>query len=714
MPNYTQRVANTFIKGLVTEAGELTFPENASVDELNCELFRDGSRRRRKGIQFEAGAVGSTFSVIETSMVHTGEWRNVGNEANKDYLVIQIGASLFFYNKSNFPYSGQEVTGSIDLTLYQISGAQAAFARCEFTSILGFLVVVSSAIEPIYIDKDLNVVQITPKIRDFEWLGDRTTYETLLATASVSQARKYDTANTGWSGTLGAAALTTYTTAKSGYPPLTHPWYSGKDSSGNFSVAEWEKIYSGSSVIGNGRYILNLFSRNRSSVSGITGLTTETETTRFKAVTSFSSRVFFGGLTNSKNAGSVYFTQILTDIKNINNFFQTNDPTAEDISDLLDTDGGVIVIPGASNIIKLYAYRNSLFVFAENGVWQIKGVDDVFSPAAYSIGQVSEVGIASASTFTAAEGVPFWWSKHGIHTLSFDQFGTAKEENLTISTVQTFWNQIDNNAKLTAIAEYDRVNKKVFWLYKNNGEEINSKFNKVLILDIMLQAFYPWKFEDTGPSTDYVIGLSFYSGFGNNEVAFNVVSGADNVIDDTNEVVADILAPLANSATSIVFLGRDTSTNQMKMAFTDSNSFVDWGSQSYSSYAETGYDFVGDLTLKKTSPYITMYLRETETGWQGTEETGYTPIQDSSLLVSAYWDFRKEPSSAPQQAYRRKPLVLVDSENLGTYQSNETVVTSRLKVRGKGRSLRIRIESEAGKDFIYLGHGLIADVAGRF
>ena len=33
----SQKTTNTFIKGLITEAGELTFPEGASVDELNEE-----------------------------------------------------------------------------------------------------------------------------------------------------------------------------------------------------------------------------------------------------------------------------------------------------------------------------------------------------------------------------------------------------------------------------------------------------------------------------------------------------------------------------------------------------------------------------------------------------------------------------------------------------------------------------------------------------
>lgn len=59
----SQKVVNTFIKGLITEAGELTFPEDASIDELNCLLERDGSRRRRLAVELETSNVNSTFTI---------------------------------------------------------------------------------------------------------------------------------------------------------------------------------------------------------------------------------------------------------------------------------------------------------------------------------------------------------------------------------------------------------------------------------------------------------------------------------------------------------------------------------------------------------------------------------------------------------------------------------------------------------------------------
>ena len=49
-----QKTVNNFVKGLITEAAELTFPEGASVNELNCDLRRDGSRRRRESLTLES------------------------------------------------------------------------------------------------------------------------------------------------------------------------------------------------------------------------------------------------------------------------------------------------------------------------------------------------------------------------------------------------------------------------------------------------------------------------------------------------------------------------------------------------------------------------------------------------------------------------------------------------------------------------------------
>jgi len=70
----TQKPTVVFNKGLITERGELTFPEGASVDELNMSLERDGSRRRRLGLEYESGfQLGPTHTQGSITSTHLGE-----------------------------------------------------------------------------------------------------------------------------------------------------------------------------------------------------------------------------------------------------------------------------------------------------------------------------------------------------------------------------------------------------------------------------------------------------------------------------------------------------------------------------------------------------------------------------------------------------------------------------------------------------------------
>ena len=713
----TQKVVNTFVKGLITEAGELTFPADASVDELNCDLRRDGSRRRRLAAKIEDSNTLSSFTVSTSTRFHTGSWENVGGQSGLEFLVLQVGSTLRFYNKSNLPYSSHEIAQTVNLSSYEVAGGVgAANANCQFASINGALVVSSPAINSIYIQRDnttgtLTTTQIKFRIRDFEWLGDKSTYTTEVSTASASTVRKYDTANAGWSGTKGSAALATY----GAYPPLTLPWYAGKDSSGNFSKTEWQNIFSGTSLIGNGTYILDFFNKDRSAASGIAGITTDIENSRFKSVESFAGRIFYAGLESAKNSGVILFSRQIESLSELGECFQVNDPTSEDISDLLPTDGGVVRIPDAVNIKYLYAFGATLFIFADNGVWSINGVDNVFRATEYSLRRVSYTGMLSAESFAEAEGVPFWWSKTGIHTLQFDEVsGNPTEQNISLPTIQTFWDNIGSNSRSLVQATYDRLNKKIYWAYPNATETNANKLNNFLILDIPLGAFYPWKVSDEASSTDYIMGLAVYSGYGSDELVLDVVlPTGDDVVQGSDDIVSTQLSDFATGDPSIVLLIREGSTGKLTMGAFSGGSYLDWTTANYSSFAEAGYDFLGDLLLEKTAPYIIVYSRVTEEGWTNTG-SGYEPIHPSSIFVSAYWDFSTTPSSAAQQAYRYKTTPIVNPADLNDFGYPDTVITTRLKVRGSGRSMRMRFESEQGKDFVLLGYGVLGGRNTRF
>jgi hypothetical protein len=698
-----QKTVNNFVKGLITEAAELTFPDGASVDELNCDLRRDGSRRRREGVALEESYTLSSFTITDDELVNTGNWVNVGGNASLEFLVIQKGNRLYFYNKADLPYSSQAESFNVNLSSYEFSGSIGANnAKCQFASINGTLVVSSEAINTIvisYTGSNITVASISFKTRDFEWQGNVDEYSTNDSTPSAQ--RTYDAKNSGWGQGGGPAD---YTKA------LTHPWYAGKDQDGNYDAAEWAKVFAGTTLTANGHFILDFFNKVRS------GLTTETESSRFKSVASFSGRVFYAGLTSAKNAGTILFSRLVEDEADLGKCYQQNDPTAEYLSDLVATDGGFINIPDAVNIQLLYPFRSSLFVFAENGVWQITGVDGIFSATAYGVNRVSNIGLLNPQAFVQAEGLPFWWSRFGIHTLTIDEVsGQGSEQNITISTIQSFWDKISTTAKSKVTSIYDSINKKIYWAYPDNDETVESKLNNILILDLTLSAFYPWKISDQASSTSSVVGLSFYSGFGATELALDVITSAgDDVVTSAgDDVINTQISDFTTGDPALVLLVRDGATNKLTMAKFSDPGFLDWGDTNYTSFAETGYDFIGDLIVKKNAPYIAVYSRLTEQGFTGNEVDGYESIRPSSLLVSTAWDFNSNFGS-PQEAYRFKHPIVVDPDNLSNFNYPEEVIITRLKVRGHGRSMRIKYESTQGKDFILLGWGLVQGRNNRF
>lgn len=728
-----QKTVNNFVKGLVTEASELTFPEAASVDELNCDLRRDGTRRRRLGVAYEDNSVLSSFTLSDTDKLSTGDWINAGGVSDLEFLVVQKGSVLYFYNKADLPYSDQVSASTIDLSLHEFAGSVGAEnTSCQFASLKGHLIVSSEAIETLYLTYDSDTGSITAseisfKVRDFEFLGDTEDYLTPSPTSTPANSRIYDTLNSGWAeennGHASQTALAHYRANRSNvYPPLTHPWFSGKNSTEQQDVAEFEKIAAGTSISGNGRYIMDFFFKNRSAELVTNGFTADTslnstESSRFRCVESFAGRIFYAGLDSEENSGTVLFSGLVESVNDLGKCHQINDPTSEHNSDLLATDGGTFKIPDAIGIKKLYAYQMSLFVFADNGVWQITGVDGQFRSDGYVINRVSRIGLLSEGSFVAAEGLPFWWSRFGIHTFQTDSVsGQATEKNLTVSTIQSYWDDISSDAKQKVISVYDNISKRIYWAYPDEGETVASKVNNFILLDIPLLAFFPWRVEDQASNTDAIVGLAFYSGFGAKSLELDVTanSGVDDVVTSTGlDVIASKVSTFNTGDPAVVLLCRDGATNKITMGgFTDST-FSDWSDTDYSSYAITGYDFIGDLALKKNAPYVVVYSRLTEEGFTGNEVSGYESVRPSSLLISAAWDFN-DTFSATQQAYRLKYPVVVNPNDLTEFNYPEDVVTTRLKLRGKGRSVRVKYESETGKDFLLLGWGMIQGANPRF
>ena len=136
---------------------------------------------------------------------------------------------------------------------------------------------------------------------------------------------------------------------------------------------------------------------------------------------------------------------------------------------------------------------------------------------------------------------------------------------------------------------------------------------------------------------------------------------------------------------------------------------MDWESANYSSYIVTGYELFGDLMRRKQVPYLIMCLERTEDGYT-TDEDGALQIDNpSSCLVQAQWNWADSALSGKWgtqfQAYRFKRNY-VPSGASDTFNYGESVVVTKNKLRGSGKALSLKMQSEEGKDMRILGWGV--------
>jgi len=574
-------------------------------------------------------------------------------------------------------------------------------------------------------------------IRDFEGLDDGLANDA--EPVALSDEHSYNLKNQGWNSPGGAVAdpVTTYFTSQAKYPPNSKQWWVAKDSSDDFNAVTLTKFLTGNTLAPKGHFILEAFSKDRATESSITALTIEKITGRPSTVAFFAGRVWWAGINGDKVNGNIYFNQILEGTSNIGRCYQVNDPTSEDLNTLLATDGGVVVVPEIGSVLKLFAMQTALIIFADNGVWSITGTDSGgFKATDFTVSRIGSVGIEGAESIVDVEGIPVWWGKTGINTLSqneiTDKFGIV---NLSKDTIQEFYENIPSLSKVDVKGNYDQITKKIFWLYRSVAQADNVskyRFDKILILDTRLGAFYSWAISKD-LTTPYYIGGSFVSPIINSATEnSDVVDGTDNLIDGTDQIiVVDSIIVGTNSFIEF-FVFQETSNVKWTFGTFRNTSFKDWVSVDnigldYISFFETGDELMQDIQREKQSTYIHVLFNRTELEYA---DLSYeTWIRPSGCTMQSKWEWSDSSSSGKfgpkvqvYRFHRRINDIVLDGSDIvvdGTSQvfaantyvpssgvdfdSGFPVTITKNKVRGNGKALRLRFESESGKDFDLLG-----------
>lgn len=300
------------------------------------------------------------------------------------------------------------------------------------------------------------------------------------------------------------------------------------------------QISSGNTPAGKGHYILNAFRQDRSKASGVGGIPIQDSNFFRPTATAFmAGRVFYAGVNTAGYNTKIYFSQILERPDQIQFCYQSADPTAEDIRDLLPSDGGVIVAPDIAEIRILFVVGQALFVGASNGVWQISGSEGIgFKANDYTITKVSGTPVLSSMSFVFVEGVPFWWNRSGIWTLSQNQLGQSQISSLTDETIKGFFDEIPATCKEYAKGAYDPSLKRIQWLYRSTEPETDADkyvYDTILNLDMRTGAFYP--FQPVNVPRVSLLGLFDVEGYQTEQIIEEVVVSGEPVVVEDEEVI---------------------------------------------------------------------------------------------------------------------------------------------------------------------------------
>lgn len=200
----TTKFYRTFSKGLITEAGYLTYPEDASSDELNTVLSRKGNRTRRLGLDFQEDFALNDLAATDDVATREFVWSSANNDPNVTFTVVQIGSKVHFFRMNSEPLSTQRASFTVNLITYKIPTASVGEFSNEygdFSAGSGYLFIAHRFMDPVSVEyvpstDSLIVIPIVIQIRDFEGVYDGLANDE--EPAHLSAQHHYNLLNQGW------------------------------------------------------------------------------------------------------------------------------------------------------------------------------------------------------------------------------------------------------------------------------------------------------------------------------------------------------------------------------------------------------------------------------------------------------------------------------------------------------------------------------------
>ena len=736
--NASQVEFKNFIKGLIDVASPLNFPDNASFDEQNFELNRDGTRQRRLGFDIENGG---SYLTLETTSYLSNElpalykWKDAAGQADKDFLVIQDGSKVKFFDLSESVLSTDGFVSDLLLSSFPENRV------FSFATVDGRLVVACGEPEVAIVsfdDPGFSVEYARIKVRDLWGVEESSEYENDVSYRGPYEPNHYyNLQNQSWGiprrnrHVQYIDPATYYFQQFSKYPSNSEVIWtalqfqavgSGNEPFERIFPNMWEDKLGANIKAAKGYFIIDAVDRGSSRIQGFERNHTKYPELTYSSISlnadktpggasfvkEFAGRVFYAGFQGkviepdgrSPNLSNyVFFSQLVKSKGDYTKCYQSGDPTSRENSDIVDTDGGFIRISGAEQIIALDVIGNALIVLATNGVWAVVGGSDYgFTATNYRVDKITSFGCISAKSVVSDGGKLFYWSDSGIYLITPSELGSMQAASITENTIQNLYDGIDNSIKEKSRGVYDPLSKKIRWLFKEGTLFSSTSNTYELILDVSIGSFYKFRIYNSN-EYDYEVVQGFDTNkYENQAITENVFAVNDEVFSSADQVVVDSIIKISsNRNVRYLFLKREGSLTKYSFGWYNNLSFKDWNLVDANAYLVTGDTTAGSMASKKQTPYVFIAMLKTDTGIDGFNN----PINTSSCKFSTQWDWTlsilSNRWSNPQQAYRLSSLLLRELSELGGNPGTRLVVTKN-KSRGNGRSFAMRFETEAGKD----------------
>lgn len=557
------------------------------------------------------------------------------------------------------------------------------------------------------VEGGLEKYEVRPRIRDTKGIDDDTKNDFL--PDKLEDKHKYNLLNQGWDNDK----ITKFFETNKQYPSNAMQWFVAKGSDEEFAPAKLLRIAFGSSQAPRGKFIMDAYAKDRASQSGISSIPPSPFAKhRPEDICFYSGRLWYG------YDDTVLYSQILAeDCTLADRCYQAADPTSEEISDPVDTDGGHLQIQECGNILRMAVLGPAIIFFGTKGIVALQPGDNAgFTPTSYIKSVVSSVGIVGKWAVCEAGNAVVFWNHLGIYALGFSN-GSLTLQPLTANTIQSFVKEIPDWAVENAIAGFNAIKNEVVFMYPS--VELNVKrMNKMLTYNITRGTWTKTTIAGEGRGAPYIVDVVAVKNPIETAPISVVTASGEDVTVDGDYVTIEKETNDWTGYDSVSYAAVDTHTGSITFANMIDTEHRDWSSgdragegYSFESYLishpimATGAELpartlptkdfkkvgvkASSMFVQKQCPYVTNVFKRTEEG-----DTFL-----SGCYMSARWDWSLADSSfkwtQKQQVYR--------PDKFSIY---EEFVISKTRLRGSGRALQLKYENDGDKDFRLCAFGL--------